>query len=214
MLRSARPASVLSAMARRTPSRTQKEPLPTTPRPGAPRQPPTLTPAVTRWGSSLSLPVAASVLALLCLVAYWNSFRAVFLLDNETIILKDPRLRSVDWQSVRDIFTHHYWWPSLESRLFRPVTTLSYWFNYSVLGNGAKPVRLPRGEPAAALGECRAGVLAHPCHHAATVGGAGRRGGARRSPADRRVGDERRREGRPAGGDCRSSADYCCTAGS
>ena len=90
-------------------------------------------------GSRLTGPAAAVVLALICLAAYWNSFRAEFLLDNQTIILGDPRLRAVEWQGVWNIFAHHYWWPSLESHLFRPLTTLSYWFNYSVLGNGANP---------------------------------------------------------------------------
>ncbi|MFO7692143.1 MAG: DUF1736 domain-containing protein [Vicinamibacterales bacterium] len=82
---------------------------------------------------------AAAALALVCLAAYWNSFRAEFLLDNQTIILQDPRLRAASWQNVRDIFTHHYWWPSLESHLYRPLTTLSYWVDYSVLGHGASP---------------------------------------------------------------------------
>ena len=40
---------------------------------------------------------------------------------------------------MRDIFAYHYWWPSLESHLYRPLTTLSYWINYSVFGNGAHP---------------------------------------------------------------------------
>jgi tetratricopeptide (TPR) repeat protein len=75
-----------------------------------------------------------------CLAAYANSFRAELLLDNQTIILKDPRLRAVDWRSVRDIVTHPYWWPSLESHLYRPLTTLSYWLNYSVFGNGGRPL--------------------------------------------------------------------------
>ncbi len=87
----------------------------------------------------LSWPTAAGLLAVLSAIAYWNSFRAEFLLDNQTIILKDPRLTSVGWQSVRDIFAYHYWWPSLESHLYRPLTTLSYWLNYSVFGNGARP---------------------------------------------------------------------------
>jgi len=80
------------------------------------------------------------ILALVCLAAYWNSFAAGLVFDNETILLKDPRLASATWQSVRDIVTHHYWWPSLDSHLYRPVTTLSYWFNYSVLGNAGNPV--------------------------------------------------------------------------
>ena len=92
-----------------------------------------------RARAHLSWPAAAGILALVCLAAYWNSFRAELLLDNQTIILKDPRLASASWQSVRDIFDHHYWWPSLESYLYRPLTTLSYWFNYSVFGNGASP---------------------------------------------------------------------------
>ena len=92
-------------------------------------------PAGATWG----WPTAACVLALVCLAAYWNSFRAGFLLDNQAIVLNDPRLRAVEWHSVREIFTRHYWWPSLESHLFRPLTTLSYWFNYSVLGNAANP---------------------------------------------------------------------------
>ena len=34
------------------------------------------------------------------------------------------------------IFQHTYWWPHGEAGLYRPVTTLSYLFNYAVLGNG------------------------------------------------------------------------------
>jgi len=77
-------------------------------------------PASDRAGDAgLAWPMAAGLLAITCAIAYWNSFRAEFLLDNQTIILKDPRLRAVDWNSVRDILTHHYWWPSLESHLYR-----------------------------------------------------------------------------------------------
>ena len=82
---------------------------------------------------------AAGMLALVCVAAYWNSFRAEFLLDNQTIILQDPRLRAAAWQNVEDIFTHHYWWPSLESHLYRPLTTLSYWVDYAVLGHRESP---------------------------------------------------------------------------
>ena len=70
---------------------------------------------------------APAILALACLAAYWNSFRAGLLLDSQTLILKVPRLTAATWQNVRDIFAHQYWWPSLESHLHRPVTTLSYW---------------------------------------------------------------------------------------
>ena len=87
----------------------------------------------------VGLTAAAGVLALLCLVAFWNSLGAAFLLDNQAIILNDPRIRAIDWGHVRDIVTRHYWWPSLESRLFRPLTTLSYALNYAGLGNATDP---------------------------------------------------------------------------
>jgi tetratricopeptide (TPR) repeat protein len=90
-------------------------------------------------GVRLSLPLAAGVLAVVCASAYWNSFRAGFLLDNQSIVLQDIRLRAIDWQSLRSIFTFNYWWPTFESDLFRPLTTLTYWINYSVLGNGQDP---------------------------------------------------------------------------
>ncbi len=89
--------------------------------------------------AALALPVAAGLLALVCVLAFWNSFRAEFLLDNQTLILNDPRLRAVAWQNVQQILTHDYWWPALNSDLFRPLTTISYWFNYSVLGSGGDP---------------------------------------------------------------------------
>jgi tetratricopeptide (TPR) repeat protein len=81
----------------------------------------------------------AGVLAVVCGLAYWNSFRAALILDNVPIILQDIRLRAVDWRSVRDILTLNYWWPTGDSNLYRPLTTLSYWFNYSVLGGGQNP---------------------------------------------------------------------------
>jgi tetratricopeptide (TPR) repeat protein len=87
----------------------------------------------------LALPLAACLLAVACGLAYWNSFRAELILDNIPIILQDTRLRTVDWRSVRDILARNYWWPSGDSNLYRPLTTLSYWLNYSVLGGGQSP---------------------------------------------------------------------------
>lgn len=82
----------------------------------------------------LSLPLAGVALAVVCLVAYWNSFRAELLLDNRGIILQDPRLRAVTWQNISDIFSRSYWWPTSESDLFRPVTTLTYLLDYTLGG--------------------------------------------------------------------------------
>ncbi|MCU0255527.1 MAG: DUF1736 domain-containing protein [Vicinamibacterales bacterium] len=79
------------------------------------------------------------MLAVVCGLAYWNIFRAELILDNVPIVLQDTRLRAIDWRSVRDILTLNYWWPTGDSDLYRPLTTLSYWFNYSVLGGGPDP---------------------------------------------------------------------------
>src|ERR1051325_7979408 len=75
-------------------------------------------------------------LGLLILVFYANSFSAALLFDSESIIKLDTRLREVTWATLQNIFTHSYWWPTDESNLYRPLTTLTYWFNYSVLGSG------------------------------------------------------------------------------
>jgi hypothetical protein len=52
---------------------------------------------------------APAILGLACLAAFWNSFRAELLLDDQTILLKAPRLTAAAWQNVRDIFVHQYW---------------------------------------------------------------------------------------------------------
>ncbi len=36
---------------------------------------------------------------------------------------------------IERTFTENYWWPSFPTDLYRPITTLSYFFNYTVLGS-------------------------------------------------------------------------------
>src|SRR5580658_8275060 len=93
--------------------------------------PPSL-PKPRRWPRRLILAIA---LLLPVLLAYSNSFRAGFTLDNEFIILRNPALQSATFSNVIQIIQHTYWWPKEETGLYRPVTTLSYMGNYSVLGN-------------------------------------------------------------------------------
>lgn len=81
----------------------------------------------------------AMALGVLGLAAYSNSFTAGFVIDSRAIILEDPRVRSTTLEGIRHIITEHYWWPNVTSDLYRPLTTLSFWFNYVVLGNGAQP---------------------------------------------------------------------------
>jgi tetratricopeptide (TPR) repeat protein len=88
---------------------------------------------------SLRQPAAIAALCLLTLLVYANSLRAGFTLDNKGLLIEDARLRSASAENVRQILDHTYWWPKGESGLYRPVTTLSYLFNYSVLGNSGEP---------------------------------------------------------------------------
>ena len=88
-----------------------------------------------RWRSGL----AAAALALLTFLAFSNSFSAGFILDSKALLLQDPRIRELTGENIRLILQHTYWWPIAEAGLYRPFTTLSYLFNYSVLGNANQP---------------------------------------------------------------------------
>jgi tetratricopeptide (TPR) repeat protein len=78
-------------------------------------------------------------LAAVILLAYSNSFSAGFTLDNHGLLLDDTRIRQATPQNMGLILRHTYWWPYGESGLYRPITTLTYLFNYSILGNGDQP---------------------------------------------------------------------------
>ena len=82
---------------------------------------------------------ALVALAFLTVAAYGNSFTAGFPFDNKQLILQDARVHDASAANVDAILHHSYWWPYGESGLYRPVTTLSYLFNYAVLGNGGRP---------------------------------------------------------------------------
>jgi tetratricopeptide (TPR) repeat protein len=92
------------------------------------------------WPSVGLLPHVAVVFVLgaIVLFTYCNTlYNTGFALDNKFIILEDPRLREANQNNLHLIFTQDYWWPKAVSGLYRPLTTLSYLFNYSTLGNGA-----------------------------------------------------------------------------
>jgi len=73
------------------------------------------------------------------LLAYSNSFQAGLTFDNAIAIQQDARIQAPTSANVGQIFTEEYWYPSMTTGLYRPLTTLSYLFNYAVLGNGANP---------------------------------------------------------------------------
>jgi tetratricopeptide (TPR) repeat protein len=78
---------------------------------------------------------ALFILTVIILAAYCNSFRTGFAQDSRGVILEDSRLTAVNSQNLQKILEENYWWPKAESGLYRPVTTLSYLLNYSILGN-------------------------------------------------------------------------------
>jgi tetratricopeptide (TPR) repeat protein len=78
-------------------------------------------------------------LFLLTLLPYSNSFHSGFVLDNRGLILNDPRIREASAANFGLIANQTYWWPNGESGLYRPFTTLSYLFNYAILGNAQQP---------------------------------------------------------------------------
>lgn len=78
-------------------------------------------------------------LSAVTLLAYANSFGAGFVMDNRGILLQDPRIREATWQNLDLIVRHTYWWPYGESGLYRPFTTLTYLFDYAILGHGEQP---------------------------------------------------------------------------
>jgi hypothetical protein len=79
------------------------------------------------------------ILCGLVLAAYSNSFRGGFVLDNRALILDDARVHQASIDNLSNIANHSYWWPVFESGLYRPVTTVSYLFNYAILGNADRP---------------------------------------------------------------------------
>jgi protein O-mannosyl-transferase len=78
---------------------------------------------------------ASLALCAIALFAYSDSFHAEFTLDNG-ILLQEKQIYEATPQNIRLIFGHTYWWPIMETGLYRPLTVLSLLFNYAGLGNG------------------------------------------------------------------------------
>jgi protein O-mannosyl-transferase len=64
---------------------------------------------------------------------YSNSLHAPFLMDSNQVVLSDPRVRAATSGDLARILSEPY---TPLTGLYRPVTTLSYLFNYAVLSNG------------------------------------------------------------------------------
>ena len=83
--------------------------------------------------------LVACALCIITLIAYVNSFQSGFVFDNNFLVLGDSRIHQATRANLALILNHSYWWPYAESGLYRPLTTLSYLFNYAILGNAAHP---------------------------------------------------------------------------
>src|SRR5262249_32656812 len=79
---------------------------------------------------------AMASLAVLTLLAFSNSFSAEFPLDARGLVLQDSRVHEATSQNIQAILQHSYWWHRGPSGLYRPLTTLSYLFDFAVLGYG------------------------------------------------------------------------------
>lgn len=79
-------------------------------------------------------------LAVLATVLYANAFGVGLILDNQLLVVQDPRVHAVRSENISNIFGQDYMAarPSV-SGVYRPLTTLSYLVNYAVLGNGTSP---------------------------------------------------------------------------
>jgi protein O-mannosyl-transferase len=89
----------------------------------------------TRWRHA----AAILGLSLLALLVYSNSFSAGLVYDSSWTIAKDPRVQAATSQNVSFILTQDYWSDTPSSGLYRPLSKLSYLFNYAILGNGEDP---------------------------------------------------------------------------
>ena len=75
----------------------------------------------------------------LTLIAYSNSFQSDLIYDSDAAILQDPRVSSATLENVKALLTQDYWNSNRSNGLYRPLTKLSYLFNYAVLGSGPQP---------------------------------------------------------------------------
>ena len=92
------------------------------------------------WLEACPLRRVALLSAVALLVVYAGMPAEELTFDNGFIIGDDTRLRLFVAESFVAIFKFDYWWPSMASNLFRPLTTISFWIEYSFLGYGSSPL--------------------------------------------------------------------------
>lgn len=92
-----------------------------------------------QWLEKCPLRRGGLLLLLASILVYAGMPAEELTFDNGIIVGEDTRLRSFDAGSLQEIVQNNYWWPTLASSLYRPLTTLSFWIEYSFLGYGSTP---------------------------------------------------------------------------
>src|ERR1017187_204677 len=94
---------------------------------------------VRRMGTAPPASLLVACLWLAALLAYSNSFRGELVMDSRGLILDDSRVHAATSANVRGILTGEYWSTAAAGGLYRPLTKLTYLFNYAILGSGPSP---------------------------------------------------------------------------
>jgi len=76
---------------------------------------------------------------LFALIAYSNSFQNLLIFDSNSAIVQDSRVWSATTANIKALLTQDYWYAEKTNGLYRPLTKISYLFNYAVLGSGPHP---------------------------------------------------------------------------
>ena len=78
--------------------------------------------------------VAAILCGFLVALVYSGMPADELTFDSVYVVGLDTRLRNHEISSLVDIFKEDYWYPSIRSNLYRPLTTLGFWVEYCFLG--------------------------------------------------------------------------------
>jgi tetratricopeptide (TPR) repeat protein len=74
------------------------------------------------------------VLGLLVLVVYAGAFSRELVFDAAIVVGTDPRLQALNGENLRNLWTQQYWWPTIHSDAWRPLTNFTFLLEYAVLG--------------------------------------------------------------------------------
>ncbi len=89
--------------------------------------------ALDRPESTVPLVLAAAAVLLVSLVAYADNWNHGFVFDDEQLVVRNERIRSLD--RAGELFRTPYWGPERNDGLYRPLTLLSYAVDYRLFGD-------------------------------------------------------------------------------